>query len=458
MSYSCVLFIFRRDLRTIDNTGLIEASKSGKEVIPLFIFTPQQVSHENKYRSANAIQFMVESLVDLHDSTNRRLWVIYADEIKALEQLHRRKKFDAIFVNEDYTPYSIKRDKRIENWCKKKKIDFFSHTDSLLLDTQDIAAGNGNRYSVFTHFYKKMAKTKIRRPSSVRIKNWTSKPPKEWSLPYQVRFLERKKFLEKNDIIHVHGGRNEAKKLLKKLPKNYAKTRDFPTISTTNLSAHNHFGTVSIREVYSVFKSKSKELVQQLFWRDFYYYISTWFPTKLYRYQHLNKSLTEKVSWPNSKKNLRKWQQGMTGFPLADAGMRQLLTTGFMHNRVRMLSAMVLCKLLHVDWKYGEQYFTRHLVDIDRCQNIGNWNWSSSFGLDNASFLRIFNPAEQIKRFDPKCEYIKKWLPELKNVPSIDIINWDKKHTDYEHNYTAPIVDYSTARKEFANFYYRYLK
>lgn len=449
--YQLSIFIFRRDLRSIDNTGLIEASKMSKKVIPLFIMTPNQISFENKFRSPNAIQFMIESLIELHHSIRKKLWVMYGDEIKMLEKLYRLKQFDAVFINEDYTPYSIKRDKRIELWCRKKGIDLSSHTDSLLLDSQDFAAQNGNRYSVFTHFYNKTKSQKIRKPNNARIKNWDSKPSVEYSLNTQVKYLHKKGFLKINKNIHIHGGRSEAQKLFKKIPKKYAKTRDIPSISTTNLSAHNHFGTVSIREVYQVFKSR--ELKQQLYWRDFYYYVSRWFPEKLYSYRHLSKD--SEIKWSNDKSLLKKWKEGKTGFPLADAGMRQMLETGFMHNRVRMLSAMVLCKLLHVDWKYGEQHFSRCLVDIDRSQNIGNWNWSSSFGLDNASFLRIFNPSEQIKRFDPECKYIKKWIPELKDVSPKDIINWENKYDKHEI-YVEPIVDYSAARKKFADLYYKY--
>jgi deoxyribodipyrimidine photo-lyase len=449
------LFIFRRDLRLVDNTGLINAMSKSKKVLPLFILTPTQLTN-NPLKSDNCIQFMMESLKDLNNQIlkhHSNLSIIYGEEIKVINSLYRKFDFDAIFFNSDYSPYSLKRDHKINVWCKNHKVKCFESHDSLLLDTLDIKTTSGNYYKIFTQFYNKTSNIKIRKPE--RINSF-----KFQSTNHTISKANLSKYYKFNDGLAINGGRNNAKKILANINKfkSYHKTHDFPSINTTLLSAHNKFGTISIRELYYIIKSINKALLKQLYWRDFYYYVTYHYP-HIYKYQHINKQ--KHITWPHSSQHLMMWKNGQTGFPIIDAAMTQLNETGFMHNRCRMIVAMFLCKTLLIDWKYGEHYFSQKLIDIDRAQNVGNWNWCSSFGLDNATFLRIFNPWTQSKTFDPQAIYIKKWLPKFKNVDPDHIHKWFKYHKEYDIEtlkYYKPIVNHDEQRIKFIKFYKKYLK
>lgn len=460
------IFIFRRDLRLDDNTGLLKACSENDFVIPLFCVVPRQVSDSNKYKSSNCIQFMIESLYDLQKQIKKKnkesdLWINYGDEIEILEKIYEKIKINGLYINEDYTPYAIERDNRIKNFCETNSVEYNSFTDLLLLGTNDITTGSGTRYKVFTQFKNKTINAKINDPVPFKKSNFLKKTKyfDKWNINDIDCFLLKEKFYEVNDNIAIRGGRTEAIKKLQNLAefRHYKESRDKPSLQTTKLSAHNKFGTVSIREVYWAFKkiAKSDALCEQLYWRDFYYYVGYHFP-QFYKREHISKKINKKskLKWENKKRMFDKWKNGETGFPIVDAGMRELNKTGFMHNRVRMIVSSFLVKDLLINWKYGELYFSEKLVDIDRAQNTGNWNWSSSFGMDNASFLRIFNPWSQSSTYDPDCEYIKYWIPELKNLPSKEIHNWNKYYDRYENiNYPKPIVDHDIQRKKFISFY-----
>ena len=463
--YELSLFIFRRDLRIQDNTALNKALEESKIVIPLFIFTPAQVSDENKYKSSNAIHFMIESLYDLDHqiqfSNNRcQLWTIYSDEIDAIQKIMDHHTIDAIYLNQDYTPYAINRDRRIQKFCNKNNIHFHQFNDVLLLDTFDIYTNNGNPYYIFTQFYHKALKIPIRKPKRNNHHNFKplTNKFKKWTIERIDHYLLSQNFYQINKNIAVNGGRKNAKKILIHILKfkKYNKIKDILSIKTTMLSAHNKFGTVSIREVYYSFqKTKNDDLLKNLYWRDFYYYVSTKFPN-FYHYQHI-KNPVKKIKWENNFKHLNAWKSATTGFPIVDAAMRQLNTSGFMHNRGRLIVSQFLVKDLLINWKYGERYFSTKLVDIDRAQNVGNWNWSSSFGLDNTPFLRIFNPWTQSLQFDKNCEYIKHWIPELQGVPNDHIHRWYKYYSSYpEITYPKPIIDHNIQRKKFIKFYKHY--
>lgn len=462
------LFIFRRDLRLDDNTGLIKALAESDMVIPLFIFTPTQVSDANKFKSSNAIQFMIESLYDLDDQIRAsnpkcQLWTKYGDELDVIKELHQKLHLSAIYINEDYTPYAIKRDTAIKNFCEDEGIYFNASTDILLLDNQNIQSKNGNPYHNFTLFYKKGLTFPIRKPNYNVGNNFKSpvKSFKKWQLPFVDKYLLDENFYQINNDLAEIGGRNNGLEIIKSITqfRDYQKTKNILSKPTTQISAHNKFGTVSIREVYYAFrKEKSGELCKNLYWRDFYYYVSVHFK-QFYRYEHIFKQINNKskFAWDNNSKYFKAWKDGKTGFPLVDAAMRQLNTIGFMHNRGRLVVAQFLTKDLLIDWKYGERYFGKKLVDVDRAQNVGNWNWAASYGLDSTQFLRIFNPWTQSKQFDPECTYIKKWVPELENVPPQHIHQWYKYYGDYpELNYPEPIVDHNKQRKKFIQFYKNY--
>lgn len=453
----CIV-LFRRDLRIVDNTALTRARLDGKHIIPVFIFTPEQV-HNNKFKSSNSIQFMVNSLLDLNEQinnihSNAGLFAMYGDNIDILDQLYDKYKYTSLYLNCDYTPYSEKRDNNIHKFCKKRKIVFNSFHDILLLDTQDIVSGNDTHYKVFGQFYKKTIDSEIRKP----IKNTDFhfiKLDKKNSIKNMNKFLLNQYYYQINDNIIINGGRSEGLKLLSSASKfsNYKLIRNDMTKHTSMLSAHNKFGTISIREVYySFIKHNQKDMIQQLFWRDFYYYVCHHFPHVL-DHQHINKPNKHKVDWENNKSFLKKWKEGRTGFPIVDASMTEMNITGYMHNRGRMIVSNFLAKDLLVDWKYGEQYFSQKLVDIDRCQNCGNWNWSTSFGLDAAPYPRIFNPWTQSKDYDSEAKYIKKWLPELADIPPKHIHEWYKYCSEYDIDYPHPIVDHSTRRNMFLEFF-----
>lgn len=454
------IFIFRRDLRLTDNTGLIQAAANSKKVIPLFILTPTQVSDQNKYKSSNSIQFMIESLYDLNDQIEKidskcQLWIAYGSEIDILTQITSELDIGSVYVNEDYTPYSIKRDNKIRKFCESNEIQFESYTDILLTGTLDVAAKNGNRYHNFTFFYNKTKSIPIEKPVQKFEIDFlkAQKFSKDWKISIMDEYLLDNKFYEINADLAEVGGRHSGKKILKNIKKfkKYDSTHDTMSIPTTMLSAHNKFGTVSIREVYYATISLKNSLVRQLYWRDFYYYVSYYFDA-FYKYQHVYKEY-HNAHWLNNKNYYKAWTKGKTGFPIVDAAMNQLNQTGFMHNRARLIVSSFFCKDLIIDWKYGERYFGKKLVDIDRAQNVGNWNWSSSYGLDSASFIRILNPWTQSAKFDPNATYIKQWLPQLADIPPDHLHNWHLHFEEYDIDYPKPIVDHSVQNKKFKKFF-----
>jgi deoxyribodipyrimidine photo-lyase len=408
---------------------------------------------------------MMESLHDLDKQIRSRgsglsLWVAYGDEVPTLKKIYSKIRFDAVYVNEDFTPYAIKRDKSIKQFCSFKDILFSSHTDILLVDsTLDIRAQNSNTYGIFSQFYRTALTYPIRKPKHNPLSNFKSLVPifAKWKVKTIDSFLLKKEFYTLNEQIAIHGGRTRGLRILSHVDKfkTYKKTHDMLALNTTRLSPHNKFGTVSIREVYWSFKLKAKsvDLCRQLYWRDFYYYVGIHFGKDLYAHNHLKLESKDRIQWENKKSYLTAWQVGLTGFPIVDAAMAEINATGFMHNRGRLITSSFLTKDLLIDWKHGEKYFSQRLIDIDRAQNIGNWNWSASFGLDSTPFLRVLNPWTQSKKYDPKASYIKKWLPMLADVEPKHLHRWNKYHELYDVAYPAPIVDHDVRRKIFLKYY-----
>jgi len=447
------IFIFRRELRLYDNTALIEALKNSDTVIPIFIFTPTQLD-SNKLKSNNCVQFMIESLKELEEDLKKKggkLYYFYDEPEKVLEKIMTEKTIDAVYVNRDYTLYSKKRDEKLEKVCKKNGADFNSYDDSLLLPLHSVVTGSGTVYKVFTPFFNKAKNLPIPKPEANSRKNYYS-----GSLKGQYKGSIDKFYGEKNPNLHLHGGRKLGKKILKSLGEHgdYDKTRDQPAVETTHLSAYNKFGCVSIREVYWAFVEqlgKSNGLVRQLYWRDFYYNLGAefdhvWKGKPFYeKYQDLD--------WYGTSAQFKKWKEGKTGYPIIDAAMRQLNQTGYMHNRCRLLVSNFLIKLLGINWKKGEYYFAKKLVDYDPNQNNGNWQWVASTGAVSEQSTRIYNPWSQTRKIDPKCEYIKEWVPELKDLPESDIFKWDVTYVEYEIDYPRPMMDYKEAREKGLNMY-----
>lgn len=443
------LFIFRRDLRLEDNTGLIHALESSDSVIPCFIFTPEQIK-TNPLRNDHCLQFMIESLEDLETQLKEKsstLYKFYGHPEQILAQCHKELGVDAVFLNKDYTPYSHQRDKKIFDWCQKHGVAFQTFDDALLNDPEQVRKKDGKPYSIFTPYFRYASTLPIARPRLNRHLNYYQK---------KIAFSENADIYDKilpqrNKQNAVQGGRKEALKILKTLHhfEAYEEARNIPAVKgTTYLSSYLKFTVVSVREVYQAIceqLSKDHELIRELYWRDFFTSIAYFYPNVFEEAFHAE---FRKIKWDNKEGLFHAWCNGETGFPIIDAGMRELNTTGFMHNRVRMVVASFLTKDLHIDWRWGERYFAKQLIDYDPAVNNGNWQWAASTGCDAQPYFRIFNPWTQQKKFDPDCIYIKKWVPELKSVSSKTIHEWNEEETDlFAPKYPRPIVDHSIESK-----------
>ncbi len=436
MRHKKTLFIFRRDLRLHDNTALIKALEESEKVIPCFIFDPRQIG-KNSYKSENCIQFMTESLQDLEKQFKTQKGKLYFFKGRAedvVKKLVKKEKIEAVYVNKDYTQYSKKRDEAI----RKGTPNFYSYDDYLLHAPEKTLKKDGKPYTIFTPYYKNASKIPVQKPAKNNHTNfYTGKINGE---------INGRISIQENENIHVHGGRENCKKILENIKQfeNYETTHDFPSKQTTNLSAHNKFGTFSIREIYWKIHDKLgwySPILRQLYWRDFFTQLAYYHPHVFGQSFHKK---YDKIKWSYDKKKFRAWCEGKTGIPIVDAGMRQLNKTGFMHNRVRMIVAQFLTKDLHIDWRWGEKYFAQKLEDYDPCVNNGNWQWSASTGADAQPWFRIFNPWTQQKKFDPKCAYIKQWVEQLRNVDPfvIHILN-----TERIKGYPAPIANHEVERK-----------
>jgi deoxyribodipyrimidine photo-lyase len=438
------LFIFRRDLRLEDNTALLFALKNAKEVILAFIFTPEQIDH-NPYRSDRSLQFMIESLEDLTQEIEKKkgkLYLFFGHPEEIVEKCIQTEKVEGVFVNRDYTPYSIQRDQKIESVCKKHKIIFQSFNDALLHPPEETVKADGKPYTIFTPFYRNALRLKVAHPTSNHNTHYYRAP-----IPFAKDSSLYEKILSKRSA-QQEGGRNAALKILKNLHtfSNYSHLRDFPSEEkSTHLSPHLKFTTISPRELYYAIEKHfgpDSDLIRSLFWRDFFTSIAFHFPRI---FKGAFKTEFDRLTWSNEKKTFHLWCEGKTGFPIVDAGMRELNQTGFMHNRVRMIAASFLVKDLHIDWRWGEKYFAQTLIDYDPAVNNGNWQWVASTGCDAQPYFRIFNPWNQQSKFDPECLYIKHWIPELSSFSPKEIHSWQaEKHRS---SYPYPIIDHSKESK-----------
>lgn len=450
------LFIFRLDLRLKDNTGLIECVKNSKNSYICFIFEPKQIDrNKNDYFSDNCVQFMVESLRELHSLSSNKLMFFYGDTPKLVEELIKNLKLDNVYLNKDYTPFSIDRDSNIEKICKNLNCKLNSFDDLLLNSIDEPRKDDGDPYSTFTSYLNKAAKLEVTPPDDYNIK---SKLKTAKNLKYQIPIEKLNDFYNKNEKINVNGGRKLAVKILKtiKNQKDYNKLRGLCSYKSTHLSAYIKFGCVSIREVYHTFVKelgKNNDLVKQLYWRDFYYNIIYHFP-HTYRKKTGLKDIYEDFPWEHNKATFKKWCEGKTGFPIIDASMINLNTTGYMPNRSRLIVANFLTKILRIDWTWGEEYFAQKLVDYSVSNNLGNWQWVASIGADYQN--RIYNPMSQSQKSDPECEYIKLWLPVLKDVPNKDIHNWFTNHKKYDVEYYEPMVNYTEEYKKSRELFKKY--
>lgn len=487
--YKYSLYIFTRDLRVHDNTTFINAVKNSEYLFPIFIFNPDQII-KNIYLSNNGIQFMIESLIDLDkmlkNNYNCGLTYYYGNYIDIIKELITEYTFDGVFITFDYTPYARIRTKSIakliddENILIKKSkenntITFITMEDYLLYPVGSITVQNNlieNREKVYVKFtpYYINATTnhksalrpvdlsvgKIKKVSNVKLKKYPTITIKSTNTSFKITVNSNTITFMKNTEIFIHGGRTLALLQLKSAVKSqikYAKTKnilikkvanEFSLHTTSNLSAYIKFGCVSIREVFNAFKN-NKDYQRQLYWREFYYNIAYSHP---YVFGKPLKSVYANIKWNNDNTLFKHWTNGTTGFPIIDAAMISLNTTGFMHNRARLFTSGFLVKILLIDWRLGEKYFATKLIDYDPAVNNGNWQWTAGSGADSQPYFRIFNPILQSKKYDHECIYIKYWLPQLNNIPNKHLHNWEKYHTEYKDiSYPAPCVKYRERKK-----------
>ena len=429
------IFIFRRDFRLRDNTSLNLALSKSEEVIPIFIFDPKQVV-DNEYRSDNAIQFMVHSLIELHRDLERLgsgLKIYFGDTLDVLESIILSNSVEGIFFNRDYTPFSKERDTKIMNMAKSMGINCYSKEDYTLNSVESVKTSKGY-YKVFTPYYNAVKDIGIPK-SSTNDEMFFKFSKKDAKSKYEIDFDYTKNFYSFNENIAVKGGRKEALAIFKENFDRYSYTRDIPFLDTTKLSAHIKFGTVSIREAAFNFR-ENESLLRQIYWRDFWSYITYYEPNVIDR---AIDSKFRSIKWSN--RHFDDWKEGKTGIPIIDAGMKELNTTGWMHNRVRMLTASFLVKNLLVDWRLGAKYFAQKLVDYCPMQNQNNWQSILGSGIGAQPWFRVMNPLVQQEKFDPDCRYIKRWIPELRNLDPQSIHNGV--------DYISPIIDLKSSREQF---------
>lgn len=373
----------------------------------------------------------------------------------------------------DYTKFSKDRDHEISSACResKKKVQFMSEEDICLLTKKQVMSmrkSGQEFYKKFTPYFRAVSGIKIRKPVKCDADNFADDPIDFSSLTSSnSKIIEDsgRQFYEHNPHIEVKGGRKYAFKILSSLDKlkDYEEIRNTPSKNTSKLSAYNKFGCISIRELYYAAKfkmaHKHEAFIRQLYWRDFYYYIGEFYPHIWNGPMKVNYA---GIKWwdPNKKNFLQKWKEGKTGCPIVDASMRHLSKTGYMPNRNRMIVSNFLVKDLHINWQEGEKYFATQLVDYDPCQNNGGWQWSAGCGVDSQPYFRIFNPKLQSEKVDKECKYIKKWLPELKEVENEDIHNWEIAHTNSKYSklsYPQPIVIHSEEKETCISMYVKAL-
>lgn len=416
------VFWFRRDLRLHDNAGLYHALKNSKTVLPLFIFDPG-ILEKLKNKEDPRVSFIYWALTELQKELQQlgsSMHTLYGNPADIYKKLIGEYTIEAVYTNHDYEPSAIERDKEVQQLLRKSNIPFFTFKDQVIFEKSEVTKDDGLPYTVFTPYMRKwksrLGEFYLR---SYPNEKYASNFIKDTSLP----------FLSLSDTGFLPAKTTFTRPVLNEsIVSKYSEQRDFPAIAgTTRLSVHLRFGTVSIRELTRKAIQLNDTWLNELIWREFYMMI-------LFHFPHAAggsfKKQYDKIPWRNNEKEFALWCKGETGYPIVDAGMRELNTTGFMHNRVRMIVASFLVKHLLIDWRWGEAYFAEKLVDFDLSANNGGWQWAASSGCDAAPYFRVFNPYEQTKRFDPKLEYIRKWVPEFEEL-----------------TYPQPVVDHKFARE-----------
>ncbi len=453
--YSRGLVWLRRDLRLQDNRAVSRATHECDEVVPVFVFD-RKILDKLGNREDKRITFLHETLAELDEELQEMessLVVRQGDPVEEIPAVLQALDCDVLYFNEDYEPYAKQRDPKVCERIQKEGAKVFSFKDHVIFSGAQVLKSDGDPYQVFTPYkntWLKKAEAKDFEAEKFK-KNFVSRQKaKKVSQSPTLKDLGFEKAELPLDF--QKPGRKQALKRLKAFAKKmsqYQDERDFPALEmgTSGLSVHLRFGTLSIRECFRECRSQNSKGARvwqsELIWRDFYQMI-------LDQYPHVaKKAFKEKyasIKWKGSKSHFEAWCEGRTGFPIVDAGMRQLNETGWMHNRVRMITACFLVKDLLVDWKKGEAYFAEKLLDFDLASNNGGWQWSASTGCDAQPYFRIFNPSSQSERFDKDGEYIKEWIPELKDAEVKDLHKPESARLDWGTEYPAPIIVHSEQR------------
>ncbi len=399
-----VFFWFRRDLRLYDNAGLYHALKSGLTVIPVFIFDPNILDKLGNKKDKR-VEFIFSALLEIHNTlkaANSGLFVRYGDPVEVWKKLIFEFNGKAVYINNDYDPAAITRDRRVKDLFESRGLGFYGFKDQVVFEKDQVLKHDGTPYTVFTPFKNKWLK--LYTPD----RSETYPAENLFSNFYCCRAGELPGLSDFG--FEKTGAVFPPRQISPEVIKNYHLTRDIPALAgTTRLGVHLRFGTVSIRELVRTAFELNETWLSELIWREFFMTILYLFP---YVETRSFKSRFDRIQWINDEKEFDLWRRGLTGFPLVDAGMRELNQTGFMHNRVRMITASFLVKNLLIDWRFGERYFAENLLDYDLAANNGNWQWVAGTGCDAAPYFRIFNPETQLEKFDKDRVYVKKWAPE----------------------------------------------
>ena len=421
------IFWFRRDLRLNDNHGLYQALTQSGPVLPIFIFDPVILNALDD-KADKRVTFIHQALAAMHaqlKEAGSSLLVLHDQPLAAFEKLTKDYQITAVYTNHDYEPYAISRDTEVADLLKSKAIPFHTFKDQVIFEKDEITKSDGSPYTIFTPFSKAWKSKynegkKVRYPSEKNLDTLFQTKPFPFPTLSQIGF-------DQADIdipsLSPH----------KKIIQHYDDTRNLPYLNgTTRLSVHLRFGTVSVRELAAIATKLNDQWLNELIWREFFMMILWHFPrvvTESFKIKYDN------IPWRNDPEEFERWCKGETGYPMVDAGMRELNETGFMHNRVRMVVASFLTKHLLIDWRWGEAYFAEKLLDYDLSANNGNWQWCAGCGCDAAPYFRIFNPSEQQKKFDPDMIYIRKWIK------------------GFRPGYIQPMVDHEFARKRVLEVY-----
>ncbi len=421
------IFWFRRDLRLHDNHALYQALSGDLPVLPLFIFDTD-ILHKLEDKHDARVHFIYETLIDINRSlqeTGSSLLIRHGKPLEIFRELIQKYEVNSVFANHDYEPYARERDLEVEKLLKAASVDFRTCKDQVIFEKDEVLKPDGKPYTVFTPYSKRWKANFNEQmlkpyPAEKLLKN-LMKQDVDFPLMRDIGFEPARISFPKYDVSDS-------------VLSDYNKKRDFPAQHGTTLAGtYLRFGVISIRELAAKALRKSETYLNELIWREFFMQILWHHPevtTKAF------KSAYDHIPWENDEEAFQRWCNGQTGFPLVDAGMRQLNQTGFMHNRLRMLTASFLCKHLLIDWRWGEAYFAAKLFDFELASNNGNWQWAAGSGCDAAPYFRIFNPHTQIKKFDAQHLFIRKFVPEINTK-----------------DYPAPMLEHDEARKRALKVY-----